>query len=345
MARQAKLQKKNGYWFTSAGPCRRYFGRVGVVSYEDALKTFREHLASTAKAPDVLPPIVSGTIGELADRFLTWVKRHRAASNWRERKRHLDRFCQTYGNEPVQSIATADIEDWISQLPGAKDYVRKHVTSLKAMFRWGSKRGMAQMAIFATLEPIRLAKGVLNADTLPTREEVAALLCHAGREQDMLRVYYATGARTHELTEARVGDYHPRTRQIILTQHKRAFTLKEPRPRIIILNTEAVAIVERACHNRAPDDYIFQAPMGGHWTSNALGARFREIREAASVRPLTIYSFRHLWISEMLMAGINMQLIATMAGTSVAMIERVYGHWRPEKFQDAQATLDAIRSR
>ena len=68
------------------------------------------------------------------------------------------------------------------------------------------------------------------------------------------------------------------------------------------------------------------------------------MRERAGIRDcITIYSFRHLWISEMLMAGVDVLLVAKMAGTSVAMIERVYGHFRNQSFQDAQARLDRFR--
>jgi hypothetical protein len=44
---------------------------------------------------------------------------------------------------------------------------------------------------------------------------------------------------------------------------------------------------------------------------------------------------RHLWISEMLIAGVDVLLVARMAGTSVAMIARVYGHFRNQSYQDA----------
>jgi integrase len=82
------------------------------------------------------------------------------------------------------------------------------------------------------------------------------------------------------------------------------------------------------------------------WDRNRLAARFRSVRRLAGVREsITIYSFRHLWISEMLMAGVDALLVARMAGTSVAMIEQVYGHFRSQTFQDAQARLDADRER
>ena len=44
------------------------------------------------------------------------------------------------------------------------------------------------------------------------------------------------------------------------------------------------------------------------------------------------------------MAGVNVLLVARMAGTSVAMIERVYGHFRNQSYQEAQARLDRERA-
>ncbi len=43
------------------------------------------------------------------------------------------------------------------------------------------------------------------------------------------------------------------------------------------------------------------------------------------------------------MAGVDVLLVARMAGTSVAMIERVYGRFRGVSLADALARLDAAR--
>lgn len=45
----------------------------------------------------------------------------------------------------------------------------------------------------------------------------------------------------------------------------------------------------------------------------------------------------------MLMAGVNVLPVARRAGTSV-MIERVYGQFRDQSYQDAQARLDRQRA-
>jgi hypothetical protein len=44
------------------------------------------------------------------------------------------------------------------------------------------------------------------------------------------------------------------------------------------------------------------------------------------------------------LTGLDVLLVARMAETSVAMIERVYGHSRNQSYQDAQARLDRARA-
>src|SRR4051794_25038876 len=77
-------------------------------------------------------------------------------------------------------------------------------------------------------------------------------------------------------------------------------------------------------------DGIFPRPSDGKSYSNAnVAERLQNVRNRAGVRStITMYSFRHLWISEMRMAGVDVLHIGRMAGTSVALIERVYGHFR-----------------
>jgi integrase len=60
---------------------------------------------------------------------------------------------------------------------------------------------------------------------------------------------------------------------------------------------------------------------------------------------VTLYDFRHLWISEMLMEGNDLPTVARMAGTSIRMIETVYGHFRNEHLREAQGRPDRARER
>jgi site-specific recombinase XerD len=291
------------------------------------------------------------TVAESMERFLARLGRHRSDRTQQERRRHLRRFCDAYGSLGTTSITSWHLEMFQDDLAArhALAYVKKHVTSVRAMFNKGAKLGWLphDFRPFASVEPIRLpAKPLLETD-LPTVEEVEALMRHARTFRgmdDLMHVYHATGARTHELIEVRIRAFQPQTRQLLIGSHKRSRTLKEPVARRIALNDMVVSTVSRLCEGRSADAHIFIRPSGRPWNRNILSHRFQAIRERAGVRPtITIYSFRHLWISEMLMAGVDVLLVARMAGTSVAMIERVYGHFRNQSYQEAQARLDRLR--
>jgi integrase len=163
---------------------------------------------------------------------------------------------------------------------------------------------------------------------------------------EMLRCYYHTGARTSELADALVKDFQVRTRKLVLKKHKRTQTMKVAEVRIITLNAEAFAILKRQCQGKTQEEPIFTQGNGSPWNKDLLDERFRKVRELAGVRKnITIYDFRHLWISEALMAGVDIFTVARMAGTSVQMIEQTYGHLRAAHLEDAQRSLDQARAR
>lgn len=353
MGRQATLRQKGGHWASDAGGKTRRFGKVAETPYADALQRFREHLANPkpTDAPESPTPTSAFIVGDLRDKYLAWLKRNRSDKNHRESKRHLDRFANAYGTLNADAITGEHLEAFQDTLAGvhAPLYVKKHSASVRTMFNRGVRMGWLSPSFrpFATVEAIRLDPRPLSESDLPTLGEVRTLFANAKSEMaDMLHVYYATGARTHELIDARVGDFQPTARTLVLGRHKRSKTLREPTPRTIMLNADAHAILARRCEGRESNAVIFPNRNGKPYTSVLLDDRFATVRRRAKVRDeITLYSFRHLWISEMLMAGVDVLLVAKMAGTSVKMIETVYGHFRTQSYADAQAKLDAARAR
>ena len=96
----------------------------------------------------------------------------------------------------------------------ALDYVQKHVISVGAMYRKGARNGWLPGGFrpFASFEPIRLLPKTLTESALLTDAEIKALLTAADADLfspmgDMIRLYHATGARTHELIAARGGTF------------------------------------------------------------------------------------------------------------------------------------------
>lgn len=300
--------------------------------------------------PEQQPPTL--TFKALAEAYLAWVEANRSEALHREAKRHLGRWCEVFGERPVGEIRGDDFEAFRGSLLAqghARLYVRKHATTIKTMLNRGVKLRLLPGGFkpFEGIEGLRVEPKALLESDLPTSEEVRKL--HAAAKPDfgaMLRVYYHTGARTHELIEARCGDYQPRAKALVMAKHKRSHTLRDYRPRSILLNDEAEAVIQARCRGRGHDGIIFPNRAGKPFTSCLLGDMFARLRDKAGVREhITIYSLRHLWISEMLMAGHDALIVAKMAGTSVKMVETVYGHFRTTSYVVAQAKLDAMRGR
>lgn len=354
MPRSAKLRNKGGYWASDAGGKTRYFGKVDETSYAEALRRFREFLAvpPLALVDEATKPIA---VAELIELFLPWVRTHRGEKSFEERSRHLARFGKLFGKVVARDVKGRHLERFIEALRErgcTPDYIHKHCVSVRAMFNRGGKMDwIPPIRPFENVEPVRLMPRSLGEAELPTPEEVRKVLLEADRYADpnmgdLLRLYHATGARTKELLRVRARHFSRLNRQVVLSEHKRAHSLREAVPRTITLNPLAFEIMGRRCDGLVAGAFVFTRPSDGlPYMPNDLANRLRRIRCRAGVGHHFIpYSFRHLWISEMLMAGVDALLVARMAGTSTIMVEKVYGHFRSQSLHDAQARLDAARA-
>jgi integrase len=283
---------------------------------------------------------------------------------------------------PAHRIKSSDMEAWLDHLTGKEldPQTRRHAqTSVKHCWNWATRHPSPTPYLsptyrpFSSVERVHVPAKALRENDLITDAEVKALFAAAEIDldqfhrfgpktprapednpyrgfADLLRCYYHTGARTDELAQCRVGDVLFRTRQIVLGKHKRSRTQRTPAPRHITLGEEAFAIFQRLCEGKGPDDHVFTNSDGRPYHRNTLFTRFVRIKEIAAEKDLgkvrdeiTIYSFRDLWISEAMMAGNDIATVARMAGTSVGMIERVYGHFRVQHLQEAQARVEKLR--
>jgi integrase len=266
---------------------------------------------------------------------------------------------------------------------GHAPQTRRHAqTSIKHCWNWATKHCpegsntpylSPTFRPFSSVERVYVPAKALTENDLITDDEIKALFAAAEIDldqfhrfgpknarpvnknpyrsfADMLRCYHATGARTNELAQCQVADVLSETKQVLLGKHKRSKKERTPTTRRITLNPEAFAIFKRYSAGKEPTDYVFVNSDGKPCSRNSLGERFNRVKEVAAEQDIgkirdsiTIYSFRHLWIGEALMAGNDIATVAKMAGTSIAMIERVYGHFRNQHLHDAQARLDELR--
>jgi integrase len=87
---------------------------------------------------------------------------------------------------------------------------------------------------------------------------------------------------------------------------------------------------------------VFPAPEGGHLDLD--NWRYRDWKpalEAAGVRVRGPYHLRHTFATEALAAGVSISGLARLMGTSVAMIDRTYGHYALDTEAGILARLNA----
>jgi integrase len=281
---------------------------------------------------------------------------------------------------PANKIKGADLEAWLNHLAkkGLGPQTRRHAeTSIKHCWNWATRHPSPTPFLtptyrpFSSVERTYVPPKTLTENDLLTDKEIEAIFAAAKIDldqfhrfgpktprsenpysdfADMLKCYYHTGARTDELRSCQVGDVLFRTKQIVLGKHKRSRTQRDPTIRHITLNDEALDIFRRHCAGKEQTDHVFLNSDNRPWHRRSLPERFDRVKEVAKKqgigkirKEITIYDFRHLWISEALMAGNDIATVARMAGTSTLMIERVYGHFRNEHLQEAQNRLDEAR--
>jgi integrase len=248
---------------------------------------------------------------------------------------------------------------------------------VKALFNWAAdhERVPKDFRPFNRVPRIKIPPRPKHESELITPDEYEALLtvadydlkevrengrfrrrtpaeCRKGKDNpyrgfgDMLRLYHSLGARTGELATIRVRNVSFRKRQIVLEHHKRERTMTKTTARVLTLSDADLAILKPHCAGKSTNDFVFTQPQGKPWNQDRLDKRFDKVRKIAGIREtITIYSFRHLWISEAIEADVPMATIAEMAGTSIMQIEKTYGHIRRAHRDEARKRLDEYRGR
>ncbi|MDG3002585.1 tyrosine-type recombinase/integrase [Paludisphaera mucosa] len=352
MGRKPKVTRKAGYWYSQAGGKARYLGRCDEVPEQEATARLWTALAGLSEDRGPVRRHASGiTVEALRDLFLAWLTEHRSPKTVKGRRLHLQRFAARFPGRHAESIRGEDVEQFIAGLRSQGYhvvYIEKFFTSVRAMFRKGVKMGWLDASVdpFVRVEAIRLPARVLREADLPTADEVRRLFEHAdGSLRDMLTLFLHTGARTIEVAEMTVGDYQPATRTVVLGRHKRSMTMKDPVPRIITLNEEADAVLRRLTAGRGPHEPVILSGWKRPYRPQVIANRFQNLRRRAGVRDhITPYSFRHLFVTDCLQAGLDSALVGKMLGTSPDVIMKVYAHWRTDAFRDAMSRVDAMRA-
>ena len=92
--------------------------------------------------------------------------------------------------------------------------------------------------------------------------------------------------------------------------------------------------------HRSPEAPLLSRQEGQAWNKDSWKEPIKEAaRKAGLPAACTAYTLRHSVITDLVHGGLDLLTVAQLSGTSVAMIEKHYGHLRAEVAADALAKL------
>jgi integrase len=182
------------------------------------------------------------------------------------------------------------------------------------------------------MQPDKGADG--RRDLYLDRAQRRALLAAAeGGVRDLIECVALTGCRPGDPAAVLRKGYDARTGSV-------TFTTKD-HLRTIPLSPAAKALFDRLAKSKLPKAHLFTRDDGEPWKPHDWREGVKAAALAAGLPPDTVlYTLRHCWITDAIRAGMDLLTVAKLAGTSLAMIEKHYGHLVQGAAQEKLAALD-----
>lgn len=290
---------------TVADACRSYLANVGEATRKDAEGRFNRWVFNDAKFSSI----------ELLK------LKHSDVKGWRKR---------------LESTPAIRQDKQVSTKRRSPSSVNRDMATLRAALNLAVKDKMvsSDSAWKDALEPLQNADKRRNVYV--DRDARKQLIAHAKPDlAPFLRALCNLPLRPGAVAALMVGDFQPQTAEL------RIGVDKSGQERRIKLPHSTASLFAQACKDKTPKAPIFGQANGKPWNKDGWKYPLKEAARAAKLPDgVTAYTLRHSTITDLLsLHGLDTLTVAALAGTSLAMIEKHYGHLLRERAADALGKL------
>lgn len=310
-------------WFQHLG----HGGAADSMSVREACVRYVAHLRAEGKG---------STADDAMARFRRWVD-DAALARIDVRKlaaHHVWAWRQSLIAAPVIVNPYAD-EDAREERARSPASVNRDMSALRAALNHALESGAAtndaawRMALGPILNAERRRELYLD------RKQRAALISSAPTDlAALLKGLALVPLRPGALAALTAGSFDKRLSTLVIGKDKAGGE------RRIKLPADTAAFFAAQCKDKLPTAPLFARADGKAWDKDSWK---RPVKAAAAAAELpattTAYSLRHSVITDLIGAGLDVLTVARLSGTSVAMIERHYGHLRADHAAAALAAL------
>jgi integrase len=300
-------------------------GAVEEVNVKQACETYVKFLRAEGK---------EDTADDAAGRFKRWVDDNKI------------------GTVTVRRLAAHHLREWRKALIAALVVINPHakakrtrkrspatvnrdMTALRAALNHARENGAVttDAAWHTALKPIEAADG--KRTTFLDRAQRRALIDKAPADvATFLRGLSLVPLRPGALAALTAASFDKRLRVLTIGKDKAG------NDRNIKLPEDTAALFAELSKDKLPAAPLFARADGKAWDKDAWKKPVKAAAAAADLPPsVTAYTLRHSVITELIVGGLDTLTVARLSGTSLAMIEKHYGHLRAEHAAAALATL------
>lgn len=301
-------------------------GTTETVSVKRACELYVAHVREQQRAD---------AAKDLGARFARWVDDDKIGAIELQKltRLHVDAWRKKLAATPVTINPHADEKKTRKRSPSS---LNRDMTALRAALNFAHDSGhvTSDFAWRVALRPIENADG--RRDAYLDRSQRKALIEKAPADlAQFLKALAVLPLRPGALAHLTVGHYDKRRRVLTIGKDKAGHD------RRIMLPPSTGAMLDALSKDKLPGAPLLARADGKPWNKDAWKGPVKDAALAAELPPaVTAYALRHSAITDLVTGGLDLLTVAQLSGTSVAMIEKHYGHLRADHAALALAALE-----
>ena len=254
-------------------------------------------------------------------------------------------YLQGAGKRGLEEIERGDVEGFVEheQDRGMKlSTVKMRLAIVKAFLRFMAEKGLIGEEVFPWKLKIKLP------DTLPRAmdpEDVERLLAAGGSERDraMIMLLLRTGMRIGELLNTRMVEVNMREQKILIYEAQ-----KNHLGRVVYFSDDAKAVLGRWLEKRdKKQEILFYGQRGEVLSYPAARMMFVKYidRSGLSHKGYTLHSLRHTYATDLLNAGMPLEVLEKLMGHTSLEVTRRYARLKDKTKEEQYFKAMAIIER
>lgn len=319
----------------------RIIGSFPVMTLDMARTQGRGLLAQVAEHGSPTPKPTTDTVAETCRDYVAALRKQGRDATAADAERRFERtvYQDRLGKLRTAQLTQDDVEAWRDRVeagqlaelparrgrpPGSKPLSKASVNRMRTTLVAALNRAVSRRKItpdrvieWANVKPYEGAGQ--RRDLYLDREQRKALIAKAQPDlRDLMTCVALTGCRPGDPVAALRSDYDARHGTV--TYRTKGHT------RTIPLSPAAKALFDRVSRGKLPGANLFTSG-GKPWLHYEWSDQVRAAALAAELpQGVVMYTLRHCWITDAIVGGMDLLTVAKLAGTSLAMIEKHYGH-------------------